>query len=73
MQLPPNLIDVPPQPQEKTKSGNKHDNVDAIPIQAVDEQSDRPKVFAITSSAAPRHLNDVAMAPPELKEEAPTA
>ncbi|KAH9977299.1 hypothetical protein BGW80DRAFT_1288485 [Lactifluus volemus] len=39
----------------KPNSSSKHDN------------SDRPKEFAITSSAAPRRLNDVAMAPPELK------
>ena len=57
----------------KTNSSSKHGSMDAIPIRAVDEQSDRPKEFAITSSAAPRRLNDVAMAPPELKEEAPTA
>jgi hypothetical protein len=51
----------------KPNSSSKHDNVDTLSIQAVNEQSDRPKEFAITSSAAPRRLNDVAMAPPELK------
>ena len=51
----------------KTKSRSRHENVDAIPIQAINKQSDRPKEFAITSSAGPRRLNDVAMAPPELK------
>jgi hypothetical protein len=29
---------------------------------------DRPKEFATVSSAAPRRLNDIAMAPPELKK-----
>ena len=33
-----------------------------------DNDDDRPKEFAITSSAAPRRLNDIAMAPPELKK-----
>ncbi len=28
----------------------------------------RPKEFAVMSSAAPRHLNDIAMTPPELKK-----
>jgi hypothetical protein len=34
----------------------------------LDSNDDRPKEFAITSSAAPRRLNDIAMAPPELKK-----
>jgi hypothetical protein len=58
----------------KTKSRNnndsssKHNDVDSTSTQAVDDKHrDRPKEFAITSSAAPRRLNDVAMAPPELK------
>ena len=33
-----------------------------------DNDDDRPKEFATTSSAAPRRLNDIAMAPPELKK-----
>jgi hypothetical protein len=28
----------------------------------------RPKEFAVMSSATPRHLNDIAMAPPQLKK-----
>lgn len=38
----------------------QHDNDDG--------DDDRPKEFATTSSAAPRRLNDIAMAPPELKK-----
>jgi hypothetical protein len=37
----------------------------------VDNDNDnghRPKEFAAMSSAAPRHLNDIAMAPPRLKK-----
>ena len=33
-----------------------------------DGDDDRPKEFSTTSSAAPRRLNDIAMAPPELKK-----
>ena len=33
-----------------------------------DGDDDRPKEFAVVSSAAPRRLNDIAMAPPELKK-----
>ena len=32
-----------------------------------DDEEHRPKEFAVMSSAAPRRLNDIAMAPPELK------
>jgi hypothetical protein len=32
-----------------------------------DDDDDRPKEFATTSSAVPRRLNDVVMAPPQLK------
>ena len=33
-----------------------------------DDDDRRPKEFAVVSSAAPRRLNDIAMAPPELKK-----
>lgn len=33
-----------------------------------DDDDNRPKEFATMSSAAPRRLNDIAMAPPELKK-----
>jgi len=33
-----------------------------------DDDDHRPKEFAVISSAAPRRLNDIAMAPPELKK-----
>jgi hypothetical protein len=33
-----------------------------------DDNDHRPKEFAVMSSAAPRRLNDIAMAPPELKK-----
>ena len=33
-----------------------------------DDEEHRPKEFAVMSSAAPRRLNDIAMAPPELKK-----
>jgi hypothetical protein len=33
-----------------------------------DDDEHRPKEFAIMSSAAPHRLNDIAMAPPELKK-----
>lgn len=33
-----------------------------------DDDDHRPKEFAVVSSAAPRRLNDIAMAPPELKK-----
>ena len=61
------------QPSSTTKTkgrnvGSKHDDAEeSASIQTVDKHRDRPKEFATTSSAAPRRLNDVAMAPPELK------
>lgn len=60
-----------PSSTTKTKGPNvdsKHDDAEeSASIQTVDKHRDRPKEFATTSSAAPRRLNDVAMAPPELK------
>jgi hypothetical protein len=60
--------------KEKSRNNNdsssscKHSNVDGTSIQAVDDKHrDRAKEFATTSSAAPRRLNDIVMAPPELK------
>ncbi|KAJ7908403.1 hypothetical protein B0H13DRAFT_2497361 [Mycena leptocephala] len=48
----------------KSKSQSKDDDDAPAPI---DKHASRPKEFARTSSAAPRRLNDIALAPPELK------
>ncbi|KAI0259928.1 hypothetical protein BC834DRAFT_926055 [Gloeopeniophorella convolvens] len=50
---------------KKSKMQSSEDAEDAAA--PADKHRDRPKEFATTSSAAPRRLNDVAMAPPELK------
>ncbi|KAJ7848016.1 hypothetical protein B0H14DRAFT_3867311 [Mycena olivaceomarginata] len=64
-------------PTTNSKSNNGHSKsnpksssaADADPKPApppIDKHASRPKEFARTSSAAPRRLNDVAQAPPEL-------
>ncbi len=45
----------------KTSTTIRHDGYEG-------HDDHRPKEFAVMSSAAPRHLNDIAMAPPELKK-----
>ena len=59
-------------PKATSSSTNAHaEDASARPPSATarhDDDDDRPKEFATTSSAAPRRLNDVAMAPPELKK-----
>ncbi|KAJ6605312.1 hypothetical protein DFH09DRAFT_888248, partial [Mycena vulgaris] len=49
----------------KTKSKGKAPDVDDEP-EPVDKHAHRPKEFARTSTAAPRRLNDIALAPPDL-------
>ncbi|KAJ7848037.1 hypothetical protein B0H14DRAFT_3867315 [Mycena olivaceomarginata] len=64
-------------PTTNSKSNNAHSKsnpksssaADADPKPApppIDKHASRPKEFARTSSAAPRRLNDIAQAPPEL-------
>jgi hypothetical protein len=59
------------QPPKASSSSIQAHVEDASPpasVTARHDDDDRPKEFATTSSAAPRRLNDVAMAPPELKK-----
>ncbi|KAJ6516630.1 hypothetical protein C8R47DRAFT_1032119 [Mycena vitilis] len=49
----------------KSKSKSTNDDPDDAPA-PVDKHASRPKEFARTSSAAPRRLNDIALAPPTL-------
>ncbi|KAJ7132645.1 hypothetical protein C8R46DRAFT_1015455 [Mycena filopes] len=53
-----------PKSNSKLKKAAADDDVDEAPV---DKHASRPKEFARTSSAAPRRLNDIALAPPELK------
>jgi hypothetical protein len=49
------------------KSSSAADGADPKPVPPpIDKHASRPKEFARTSSAAPRRLNDIAQAPPEL-------
>ena len=61
------------QPPKATSSSTNAHAGDASPsplpsATARHNDDDRPKEFATTSSAAPRRLNDIAIAPPELKK-----
>ncbi|KAJ7480756.1 hypothetical protein FB451DRAFT_1350845 [Mycena latifolia] len=50
-------------PKSKPKPALKSDEDEPAPI---DKHASRPKEFARTSTAAPRRLNDIALAPPDL-------
>ncbi|KAJ7085186.1 hypothetical protein B0H15DRAFT_379457 [Mycena belliarum] len=55
-----------PTPNPKSKTKPTHD-ADAEPAPAPpDKHASRPKEFARTSTSAPRRLNDIALAPPDL-------
>ncbi|KAJ7848005.1 hypothetical protein B0H14DRAFT_2285037, partial [Mycena olivaceomarginata] len=54
-----------PTPQS-LKSSDKSKPAEDTPPTDVDKHASRPKEFTRTSSAAPRRLNDIAQAPPEL-------
>lgn len=59
-------------PPSITRNSSKAHAEDASPsspeARARHDDDDSPKEFATTSSSAPRRLNDVALAPPELKK-----
>ncbi|KAJ7107775.1 hypothetical protein C8R44DRAFT_714472 [Mycena epipterygia] len=55
----------PPNPKSNGKSKSTQKTPAAEP-EPEDKHASRPKEFARTSSAAPRRLNDIAMAPPDL-------
>ncbi|KAI0303497.1 hypothetical protein B0F90DRAFT_1626588 [Multifurca ochricompacta] len=53
---------------EKDSSRNSKSDVGDSHIAAIDKHHDRPKEFATVSSSTPRRLNDIVVAPPELKK-----
>ncbi|KAF8209613.1 hypothetical protein K438DRAFT_1572079 [Mycena galopus ATCC 62051] len=61
----------------KSKSSNSNlapDDIDAPAPASIDKHASRPKEFAPrTSSSAPRRLNDIAQAPPELRKLKPNS
>jgi hypothetical protein len=58
----------PPKATSSSTNAHAEDASPLVSTTACLDDDDRPKEFATTSSAAPRRLNDVAMAPPELKK-----
>jgi len=67
-----NKSQQPPSPSLSSsynaRKGSKAPVKDAPSSSTARHDDDRPKEFAIISSAAPRRLNDIAIAPPELKK-----
>lgn len=56
---------------KRTSSKTKKDQEIARPVSPpprIDKHAGRPKEFQLTSSSAPRRLNDTAKAPPEFKK-----
>lgn len=50
------------------KSSSRDDVASDIPTQPLDKHASKAKEFQALSTSAPRRLNDIAMAPPDLKK-----